>query len=245
MVKLGRTTGDVRSRAKQIDKTGSPGPFTVLFSVYVSDCHLVENLVHNRLEDFRIRDRREFFRVHPDLAIRALLEVAQSYLLEESHGLTVDILPTLLQRYRGLLDATLQKAEIGPYEGTVVLTCTFQVQFNLAELRIERSDLNVIRSADDSDVLFRPGEVIEAVQNFLDLDPYTYIMTTPLFADFGATLIAEILEGRRDRYGAFDDDRTSQDIVQRLAADVETGVRDRARLREYYVNQFPRPRPRS
>lgn len=241
MVKLGRTTGDVRSRAKQIDKTGSPGPFTVLFSVYVSDCRLVENLLHDRLKDFRIRNRREFFRVHPDLAIRALLEVAQSYVLDESRGLSVDILPTLLQRYRGLLDATLQKAEIGPYEGTVVLTCTFQAQFDLADLRIERSDMNIIRSADESDVLFRPGEVSDAVQNFLNLDPYTYIMTTPLFADSEATLIADILEGRRDRYGTFDEDHTAQEIVQRLARDVETGVRDRALLREYYVNQFPRP----
>ncbi len=239
-VKIGLSRGPVERRAKTLDSTGSPGKFIPLFSVYVSDCGLVESLVHERLAEFRTRPEREFFRVSPDRAIHALIELSSPYLLAPLMSGTeepqVEVLSTLLKRYEGLLDKYLTSVTVGPYETTVVLTCAFKRFLVFGDLSLERTDLNIITDfSKGSAPLFEPAFLDDAVKTFLGLDPYTYIMTTPLFGDDDARLIARVLEGRRDMCGDWDNNATATKVIELLAADVRRGARDRNALIHKYT----------
>lgn len=76
LLKIGKTTKDVASRARGLSTTGLPEDFRVLHFVEVSDCHLAEAIVHKRLAKHRIRSNREFFQVPLTIAKSVLDEVA-------------------------------------------------------------------------------------------------------------------------------------------------------------------------
>lgn len=65
LVKIGKTTRDVNSRASELFQTGVPAPFKVEYSVLCPDCDLLELAVHTRLEGSRVDPGREFFEVSP------------------------------------------------------------------------------------------------------------------------------------------------------------------------------------
>ena len=64
-VKIGKTTGDLIARIKQLDGTGVPLPFTCFYASKVVDCDFVEARLHDAFADQRVRANREFFRVAP------------------------------------------------------------------------------------------------------------------------------------------------------------------------------------
>lgn len=89
IVKIGRTTGSSETRASQIStSTGVPYPFEVLYEEDVIDCQLAERLIHEKLEDYRINKRREFFQLPLKDAVRAVFEIClsvnQAILIETS-----------------------------------------------------------------------------------------------------------------------------------------------------------------
>ena len=76
LVKIGQTTRSAEHRAFEISQgTGVPSEFVVVFQIEVTDCELVEQLVHERLKEFRANERREFFKVTVEAAINAIQEV--------------------------------------------------------------------------------------------------------------------------------------------------------------------------
>ena len=60
---------------KELDKTGTPLPFTCYFAKRVDDPKFVESKLHEAFDEFRIRENREFFRMSADQA-KAALEIA-------------------------------------------------------------------------------------------------------------------------------------------------------------------------
>ncbi|TAD97199.1 MAG: GIY-YIG nuclease family protein [Bacteroidetes bacterium] len=56
-------------------KAGIPTKFLVVYRKKVSDCELVEKLVHEKLDDYRINDDREFFIISIEDAISEILSV--------------------------------------------------------------------------------------------------------------------------------------------------------------------------
>ncbi|MEH2169992.1 MAG: GIY-YIG nuclease family protein [Nostoc sp.] len=71
-VKIGRTEKTSELRAKQLQTTGVPTPFIVVYEELVSDCEVVENILHSRFAVYRTSQDREFFRVPVREAIRVL-----------------------------------------------------------------------------------------------------------------------------------------------------------------------------
>lgn len=72
LVKIGKTTKLPEQRAAQLHRTGVPFPFIVAHFVRVSDCGVVERLIHDRLKRHRVYNRREFFKVPLEEAKREL-----------------------------------------------------------------------------------------------------------------------------------------------------------------------------
>jgi tetratricopeptide (TPR) repeat protein len=77
LVKIGRSSRPPEERAKELSRpTGVPTRFHVAYEEFVADCHLAEKLVHKRLEQHRVNQRREFFEVALKEAIKVVAEVA-------------------------------------------------------------------------------------------------------------------------------------------------------------------------
>ena len=75
IIKIGWTDNSIEQRMKELDKTGTPLPFTCYYAKQVDDPNFVESKLHEAFDKFRIRDNREFFRMLPEHA-KAALEIA-------------------------------------------------------------------------------------------------------------------------------------------------------------------------
>ena len=75
IIKIGWTDNSIEQRMKELDKTGTPLPFTCYYAKRVEDPRFVESKLHEAFDEFRIRENREFFRMSPDQA-KAALEIA-------------------------------------------------------------------------------------------------------------------------------------------------------------------------
>ncbi len=71
-LKIGYTQRSPYARAEELFSTGVPKPFVVEHFFFVEDAPLCEELVHTRLNRFRIDEGREFFRVDLPRAIRTI-----------------------------------------------------------------------------------------------------------------------------------------------------------------------------
>jgi len=61
LVKIGKTTRDVFTRATELFQTGVPTPFDVEHYVASPDCHTLENTMHALFDAARVSGSREFF----------------------------------------------------------------------------------------------------------------------------------------------------------------------------------------
>ena len=75
IIKIGWTDNSIEQRMKELDKTGTPLPFTCYYAKRVEDPRFVESKLHEAFDELRIRENREFFRMSPDQA-KAALEIA-------------------------------------------------------------------------------------------------------------------------------------------------------------------------
>lgn len=77
LIKIGSTTDLPENRARQLTaSTSSPTPFHVLYHRFVSDCTLIESVMHERFDHCRVNEGREFFAVPVSEAVKALDELA-------------------------------------------------------------------------------------------------------------------------------------------------------------------------
>lgn len=75
--KIGLTRNDVNDRVSQLSKTSVPDKFYKAQEWNVKDCILAEKEIHNKLNNYRVDPRREFFNVDYDEAIKVIKEVVE------------------------------------------------------------------------------------------------------------------------------------------------------------------------
>lgn len=78
-VKIGKSTRPVNVRSKELDNTAVPLPFEIYATIETKKYAAVEKLVHktiDRLTNLRIRAKREFFNVAPQVALDIFYDIA-------------------------------------------------------------------------------------------------------------------------------------------------------------------------
>ena len=61
-IKIG-ITNNLEKRIKELDSTNTPLPFECYYAVEVENASVIEKKIHEGLDDKRIRQNREFFRI--------------------------------------------------------------------------------------------------------------------------------------------------------------------------------------
>jgi hypothetical protein len=86
LIKIGRTSGDLAARMKQLYTTGVPVPFQCIYAVMLPDVAEVEKALHFAFGGQRLNENREFFTVEPErvIAILKLLNAQEVTGLVES-----------------------------------------------------------------------------------------------------------------------------------------------------------------
>jgi hypothetical protein len=82
LVKVGKTTRDAESRAKELSSvTGIPTPFIVAFDECFDNCDEAEDYIHKKLEQkgFRLSNNREFFQAPLKEVISVIVEAKQFF----------------------------------------------------------------------------------------------------------------------------------------------------------------------
>ena len=59
IIKIGWTDSSIEQRMKELDKTGTPLPFTCYYAKQVDDPNFVESKLHEAFDKFRIRDNND------------------------------------------------------------------------------------------------------------------------------------------------------------------------------------------
>jgi len=77
--KIGLTTRVPIVRAKELSKTSNPDKFYIYHKYNVDDCSVIEKLIHNKLEQYRVDPKREFFKIEPEKACEIIEEVINEY----------------------------------------------------------------------------------------------------------------------------------------------------------------------
>lgn len=131
LVKIGVTSDDPNVRAKQLSaSSGVPTPYVCAYSRLVRDPFTVEVLIHRALDDKRVNDSREFFKMPVHEAITALerFDEVEEWVLNQVQTPFAELFKTF--QYEGAPDdlteaecAAIQRLrdELGVEEQTVRL----------------------------------------------------------------------------------------------------------------------------
>lgn len=78
ILKIGQTRNEPSERASELSSpTGVATSFEIAYCEPVPDCILAENLVHKKLDKFRVNTRREFFQIELDVARSIVHEICE------------------------------------------------------------------------------------------------------------------------------------------------------------------------
>lgn len=103
LVKIGWSNNPQQRLSELSGSTSSPLPFSLEYSVYAGDrAYAVEQLAHHVLESHRVNDRREFFRVTPETALRVIY---QSLIDDEEENKLSDLREKSLEEARSYLSS--------------------------------------------------------------------------------------------------------------------------------------------
>lgn len=83
-LKIGYSTVSPKTRAKDLDTTGVPTPFSVEYEIKVRNCEALEKQVHQKLSKNRVRKGREFFKIDIPTAISVIQELADNQQIEDN-----------------------------------------------------------------------------------------------------------------------------------------------------------------
>jgi hypothetical protein len=192
MVKIGRSERQTQIRSKEISSaTGVPLDFLVLYDVLVSDIEAMEEALHRRFADQRVKKQREFFYVSPKQAISALVELAHEFRVDAATvRFADDLLPMLEAKFTGMLDPAIFSVRLVTVPGT----CYLRIGRNLNGAEVfsdEDLPLSGLRYPDP--VL--PADVEHNTKQLAHLEDYDWIMVSNIFPAAVATEIAREWEG--------------------------------------------------
>lgn len=182
-VKIGRTEKTSELRASQLQTTGVPTPFIVVYDELVSDCKVVESILHKRFAAYRTSPDREFFRVPVREAIRVLQETAAAYrICDVALSNRVDILPSIQKKYGHYLKPNIVSIAIVQLTDICFLEVTQLIYPNARDQIIEQMDLSIFGSSNGEMFPTQDPIEINAYRFLNELDEYDLIMTgAPLF----------------------------------------------------------------
>ena len=75
-IKIGFTE-DLERRIKDLDNTSVALPFECFYAVQVDDARAIERLIHQGLDEYRVRPNREFFQCAPEKA-KSILKITET-----------------------------------------------------------------------------------------------------------------------------------------------------------------------
>jgi len=118
IVKIGKTRQNPDERAKALSSSsGVPAPFVVVYQAYFEDCHKAERFVHSKLENFRVSNNREFFRVATHVAVDAIIEAKNNFgAFENTSNSTKDEVHEENTDIASVTFGVVQEPERGLYE---------------------------------------------------------------------------------------------------------------------------------
>lgn len=101
-VKIGKSSRPVDVRSKELDNTAVPLPFEIFATMKTTKYAEIERIIHkqiDRLTDLRIRQKREFFNVHPAQALDILMDLAlaveDAIIMKYQDGKPYQVYPTV------------------------------------------------------------------------------------------------------------------------------------------------------
>lgn len=73
-LKIGWTRYNPRIRAKSLQTSGIPTPFAIEYVIITSDGSKLEHQIHEYINEYRVNDKREFFKISKDVLTKILTE---------------------------------------------------------------------------------------------------------------------------------------------------------------------------
>ena len=185
LVKIGRTTRDPHERARELSaSTAVPMQFEVIFDAIVADAAAAEQLLHRQFSKYRLNPQREFFRISPYDAIKAVQAVAERFASEYPElPEEREILPDLDRTMRRWLRRDIVSVIFLQYTDLCALKVTFQPDPLLDVATETIFDLRVYGEYDegefDDDLTFSPQRSIDKNISILadEFDAYSLAMT--------------------------------------------------------------------
>lgn len=189
IIKIGKTSRDSNARAKELSTTSLPTPFKVAYEIFSTDYDNLEKLIHEKLNDFRVNQNREFFRYPLNKAIELLQKLNLPNNSSVDSFQAIDITADLNIKYPNYLKEDIVSVRIVQPENRVWLEITTEQMIDegrLIDQTIKRTDLAFIIKNDDIDnfeVYFNPNDFVQInARRFLDeFEPYVLVQTTDLF----------------------------------------------------------------
>lgn len=152
LVKIGKTSGSIEKRMRELYKTGVPIPFSCFYAVKVENSDFVESKIHEAFDDVRLNESREFFTIAPE-KVKAALEI--------TGGLEVTPMQEVVETETDLVAIEKQRnknrfnfSKIGIESGTV--------------LQFKKKPSETCEVLDDDQVRFR-GEITSLSKSALTL----------------------------------------------------------------------------
>jgi len=139
LVKVGKTSGPLEKRMRELYKTGVPIPFSCFYAVDVTDADFVERKIHEAFDDVRLNESREFFTIAPE-KVKAALEITGGKEVTPSEEIIeteTDLVAIEKQRNRNRFNFS----KIGIEAGTI--------------LEFKKKPSETCKVLDDDQVLFR------------------------------------------------------------------------------------------
>jgi hypothetical protein len=178
-VKIGRTQGSPRTRARELSTTGVPKQFIVLWHEFVDDSEAVEKHLHQQFKSARTNKRREFFEIEPQVAIRALIDAAQGHAFAIPRDtVAISIIAELRKQYTTNLRDDITDVRLFQTEHGIFLEVHRRPYKNLRREITDYVDLDVL-----GNYFNRRARVEENAVRFLKLDELSIVNVTDLLAD--------------------------------------------------------------
>lgn len=196
LVKIGLTERTSPTRAKELQTTGVPDEFVVVYDELVTNCKLVEERVHQRFDGFRYNPNREFFQIPIRDAIRGLMEEAVGYVVPRigADG-GIEILTDLKKKYPAYLKPDFHSIKI-VHSGDVVYLETIRYRSaNSRDEIVERTDLSFISSGEACMFPVTRDPQDNARLFVHSIDEYSMIHCTNLFTPDSCQAIAASHQG--------------------------------------------------
>jgi hypothetical protein len=201
ILKIGQTTRNTEMRARELSRpTGVPTDFEIIYDEIVSDVNAAEEKIHALLSARRVNKSREFFRIGIRDAIKVVQSVSKQFSVdEETEASEIEVLPQLESRMRRWLRREIVSVKFVQFPDLCLLRVTEQPDPTKIDAFQTAVDLRVFGDDDDSEdgCLFSPSRrtIRENVATFLELDPYSMIMTDlGLLTDEAANYVAYLVE---------------------------------------------------